>query len=153
MLKPGQMAPDIELYNENNNAVSLKSLYQSEALVLFFYPKDFSPGCTKQVCMFRDAHQEFKEYGARVIGISSDSQSSHEKFQQKHNLQYELFKDEGGEAAKAFGVGKTFGLLPGRITFVIDKTGLCRLSFSSQIKLEKHISHALDIVKAINEDA
>lgn len=147
MLQVGELSPAIDLTDVHGQKISLKSLYEDKKLVIFFYPKNFTPGCTKEACTFRDNYSEFKKYGAQVIGISKDDQESHEKFKKEYNLPYELFSDQDGAIAKAFGVGKTLGFLSSRVTFVIDKDGRCMLAFSSQTNMEKHIEEAIKVIK------
>jgi thioredoxin-dependent peroxiredoxin len=117
--------------------------------VLFFYPKDFSPGCTAEACAFRDNYDIFKEKGAEVIGISMDDADSHKGFITKHGLQFVLLVDEGGKTAALYNVKKTLGILPGRVTFVIDKQGTIRHIFSSQTNMEKHADEALEVLSKL----
>lgn len=149
MLKPGAIAPDVVVYDDLKKPVHIKDLYVQGKLVLFFYPRDFSPNCTKQACLFRDSYQDFINVGARVVGISSDDDQSHQSFRKKYRLPYELYSDMDGQAAKAFGIKKTLGILPGRITFVLDKEGVCQLVFSSQMQLQKHVEKALNVLKGL----
>lgn len=147
MLSVGQMVPDLELTTADGHRTKLKSLYENNKLVIFFYPKNFTPGCTKEACTFRDFYAEFKEHGAEVIGISKDTQESHQKFKEEYKLPYQLFSDKDGEIAKAFGVGKTLGFLASRVTFVIDQDGRCILAFSFQASMEQHVDEALKALK------
>lgn len=121
----------------------LSSFRGSKNVVLFFYPKGDTPGCTKEACSFRDAYAEFVDRGTAVLGVSSDSGASHGKFAAKHSLPYPLLSDEGGQVRKQYGVGRTLGLLPGRATFVIDKQGVIRAAFSSQFQPEEHVRIAI----------
>ena len=127
--------------------MSLSSL-KGGWVVVYFYPKDDTPGCTAESCSFRDSFEDFTDAGAEVIGISSDSVESHKAFAAKHNLPFTLLADTDGSVRKAFGVGKTLGLLPGRVTYVIDPEGVVRHKFSSQFKPKSHIDEALDVIKA-----
>ena len=117
--------------------------------MLFFYPKDFSPGCTIQVCHFRDNYEDFTDLGAEVIGISSDSVESHKKFLDEYLLPFQLLSDEGGKVRKGYGSTKGFGYLPGRYTFIIDMDGIVRHIFTSETDMKKHIDEALRILKQI----
>lgn len=112
-------------------------------MVVFFYPRDFSPGCTKEVCQFRDNYQQFSNFGAQVIGISTQDQASHEKFASQYKLPFLLLTDPDGSVRNAYGVRKTLGLIPGRVTFVIDKSGIVQHVFSSQMNPDQHIEEAL----------
>lgn len=147
-LQTGNPAPDFSLPDQNGKTVSLSDFKNKKAVVVYFYPKDETPGCTAEACAFRDDYEDFKDLGAEVIGISSDSQESHQKFIQKHNLPFILLSDKGGQVQKAYGVKKTFGLLPGRVTFIIDKAGILRHSFSSQVQVKKHVQEALKTLRS-----
>ena len=143
----GQPAPEFTLPDQDGGTVSLSSLKGGWAVV-YFYPKDDTPGCTAESCSFRDSFEEFTDVGARVIGISSDSVESHKEFAAKYQLPFTLLADTDGDVRKAFGVGKTLGLIPGRVTYVIDPEGVVRHKFSSQFKPKSHIDEALDVIKA-----
>jgi peroxiredoxin Q/BCP len=143
----GQPAPEFTLPDQNGGSVSLSSL-KGGWVVVYFYPKDDTPGCTAESCSFRDSFEEFTDAGAKVVGISSDSVESHKAFATKHDLPFTLLADTDGSVRKAFGVGKTLGLIPGRVTYVIDPEGVVRHKFSSQFKPKSHIDEALDVIKA-----
>jgi peroxiredoxin Q/BCP len=128
--------------------VSLKDFSGRKPVVLFFYPKDDSPGCTKEVCAFRDNFEEFSKLDAQVIGISSDSVESHRRFAAKHDLSFPLLSDEGGNIRRLYGVPKTFGLIPGRVTYIIDKEGVVRHVFSSQLSVQRHVQEALAALRS-----
>ncbi|HMB67196.1 MAG TPA: peroxiredoxin, partial [Candidatus Bathyarchaeia archaeon] len=119
-------------------------------IVLYFYPKDFTRGCTAEACGFRDSYEAFKDLGAEVIGISSDNQTSHRDFAQRHHLPFILLSDVDGEVMKAYGVKKTLGLFAGRVSFVIDKRGIIRLIFSSQTRVTAHVGEALNVLKSLS---
>ena len=106
-------------------------------------------GCTAEACSFRDAYEDFKAAGADVIGVSADDGASHEAFKAKHRLPFTLLSDPGGAAAKAFGVKKTFGVIAGRVTFVIDRAGVIRHKFDSLVRVHKHVEDALEVVKQL----
>ncbi|GCF09461.1 peroxiredoxin [Dictyobacter arantiisoli] len=144
----GDKAPDFTLSTQTGTSVSLKDYLGEKAIVLYFYPKDDTPGCTTEACAFRDSYEVFKHAGAEVLGISSDSVAAHQKFSTKYHLPFILLSDPRGVARKLFGVPPTFGLLPGRVTYVIDKEGIVRHIFSSQFAVEKHIEEALNTLKA-----
>jgi peroxiredoxin Q/BCP len=140
----GDVAPDFTLPDQDGKPVSLSSL-KGKVVVLFFYSKDFSAGCTREACHFRDAFEDFTEAGAEVIGISSDTIESHKKFIETYLLPYSLLSDREGEAKKIYGVSGH--LLPGRVTFIIDKVGAVRHVFSSQTNMKAHVDEALKIIK------
>jgi peroxiredoxin Q/BCP len=118
-------------------------------VVLFFYPKDDTPGCAKQACAFRDDHEEFGKLDAEVFGVSSDSVDSHKRFARKHSLPFLLLSDEGGTVRKLYGVPNTFGLFPGRVTYVIDAEGTVRHVFASQLDVDKHVEEARKALSSV----
>lgn len=116
-------------------------------MVIYFYPKDDTPGCTKEACSFRDSYEEFKDLGAEVIGISGDSVNSHSKFAEKYQLPFILLSDGNNEVRKAFKVGKSMLILPGRETYVTDKNGKIIMVFNNLLNAEKHITEAINALK------
>jgi thioredoxin-dependent peroxiredoxin len=143
----GDTAPDFTLDSQTGAKVTLSSFKGQKAVVLFFYPKDDTPGCTVESCTFRDSYSDFQAAGAEVIGISGDSVDSHQKFASKHNLPYTLVSDANNQVRKAYGVPATLGLLPGRVTYVIDKAGIVRHVFNSQFNPTQHVAEALRVLK------
>ena len=146
MLSRGDHIPNVPLVNADGSTVLLGSLID-RPLVVFFYPKDNTPGCTAEVCAFRDDYEAFVEAGADVIGISSDDCQSHASFRERHRLPYRLMSDPGGDARKAFGIPRTLGILPGRATFVIDRQGTILYAFNSQFAPERHVKNALEALR------
>lgn len=147
----GDRAPDFTLPNQSGEPVRLSDFLGKTDIVLYFYPKDDTPGCTTEACSFRDSYEVFKDAGAEVIGVSSDSAESHQRFAAKHRLPFILLSDADGALRKRYGVSATFGLLPGRVTYIIDKQGVVRNIFSSQFTPEKHISEALKTLQALSQ--
>jgi peroxiredoxin Q/BCP len=145
----GQPAPDFDLTDAQGKHVRLSEFRGKRAVVLYFYPKDDTPGCTKEACSFRDSYEAFKAAGAEVIGVSSDSEASHGKFATKYQLPFTLLADTGGAVRKQYGVPATLGLLPGRVTFVIDREGIVRHVFNSQLQATRHVEEALKILKRL----
>jgi peroxiredoxin Q/BCP len=143
----GHKAPDFELPDANGKRVRLADFRGKKAVVLYFYPKDDTPGCTKEACSFRDQYQDFQDAGAAVIGVSSDSSESHRKFAAKHRLPFTLLADRGGKLRRLYGVPATLGLLPGRVTFVIDGAGVVRHVFNSQLDATRHVREALEVLR------
>jgi peroxiredoxin Q/BCP len=135
-------APDFDLPNTSGEMVRLSSFRGKQPVVVYFYPKDETKVCTAEACAFRDSYEDFKKEGAEVIGISSDPASSHKQFAANHNLPFILLSDEGGKVRSAWGVPLTMGILPGRVTYVIDKQGMIRLMFESQTQANRHIEEA-----------
>lgn len=149
-VRVGSVAPDFTLRSQSGEDVSLAGFRGKKRVVLFFYPKDETPGCTAEACSFRDEYDAFVEAGAEVIGISADSTDSHASFASHHRLQMTLLSDPGGRVASAYGVNKSlFGLLPGRVTFVIDREGVVRHVFNSQIRATTHVKEALSALSSM----
>jgi peroxiredoxin Q/BCP len=139
----GDEAPGFALPDAQGETVRLADFRGRKAVVLYFYPKDDTPGCTKEACAFRDAYEDFVDEGAEVIGVSSDSGDSHARFASKHRLPFRLVSDRDGAVRRSYGVPATLGLLPGRVTFVIDRAGRVRGVFNSQLQAERHVREAL----------
>ncbi len=148
-LKVGDRAPEFSLPASNGKTVSLADFRGKKTVVLYFYPKDETPGCTAEACDFRDNHGSFVKAGAEVLGVSADSVRSHEKFAEHHSLPFTLLSDEAGTARKAYDVKATLGILPGRVTFVIDREGIVKYVFDSKLRFGAHVTNALDIVKKL----
>src|SRR5579859_6511601 len=136
----GDPAPDFTLPTQTGETFSLHDLLGKSVLIVYFYPKDNTGGCTVEACSFRDSYEVFKDAGAEVVGISTDSVKSHQKFAQKYQLPIILLSDKSGAVRKLFGVPSTFVVLTKRVTYVIDKQGIVRHIFSSQYMPEKHIT-------------
>lgn len=145
----GDPAPDFELPSSTGETVRLSDFRGKSEVVLFFYPKDNTPGCTVEACTFRDSHEAFREAGAEVIGISSDSADSHRGFAERFRLPFVLLSDAGGAVRSRFGVPRTLGFLPGRVTYLIDRDGIIRHIFSSQLQPKRHVAEALDVLKRL----
>jgi thioredoxin-dependent peroxiredoxin len=150
MLSVGDLAPSFRLPTSNGGYVSLQDFLGKKNIVVYFYPKDFTRGCTAEACSFRDSYEAFTDLGAEVIGISSDNESSHRDFAQQHKLPFILLSDVDGSVRKAYGVKKTLGLFAGRVSFVIDKKGIIKHIFSSQTRATAHVGEALNVLKSLN---
>jgi len=147
-IKIGSTIPSFSLTDQNGQLFDIKSVIGKKRLVIYFYPKDDTPGCTSEACSFRDQFEVFKDADAVIIGISGQSVASHRKFAEKHRLPFTLLSDEGNNIRKLFGVPTNFlGLLPGRVTYVADKTGKVISIFNSQLQSSKHVDEALRILK------
>ena len=144
-LSVGSIAPAFTLKDQNGKSTSLSD-FKGKPVVVYFYPKDETPGCTAEACQFRDQYEDFKEAGAEVIGISTDSSESHAQFVARHRLPFILLSDPQGKVAKLFGVSKTFGILLGRVTFVIDGQGTIQHAYSSQLRVTQHVKEALKVI-------
>ena len=145
----GTEAPDFELLDQAGHAVRLRDYRGKKPVVLYFYPKDDTPGCTKEACAFRDQYEDFLAVGAEVIGVSSDTAGSHAKFVEKYDLPFRLLSDRRGQVRKAYGVPATLGLIPGRVTFVIDRQGVVRHVFNSQAQATRHVSESLETLRGL----
>lgn len=149
MLAIGAPLPDLHLPDPDGKEVRLRDRTGEKALVIYFYPKDDTPICTTQARGFRDEYEAFRAAGAEVVGISDDPPASHRAFAEKHRLPFVLLSDVDGRARKAFGVDPTFGLLPGRATFVADKEGRIRFAYSAQFRGPAHVKKALEVVRSL----
>jgi peroxiredoxin Q/BCP len=148
-IQVGDKAPDFTLPSQSGEQVRLSDRLGKQVVVLYFYPKDETPGCTREACAFRDSHEVFTDAGAEVIGVSSDSVDKHASFADHHQLPFTLLSDAGGKVRKSFGVPSTLGLLPGRTTYVIDRDGTVKHLFNSQANIGKHVEEALAVVKQL----
>jgi peroxiredoxin Q/BCP len=138
--------PEFNLYDDKRKFITEENL-NGKWSVIFFYPKDESPGCTLQSCSFRDKYEEFNELGVQIFGVSSDSVSSHRKFKEKHNLQYSLLSDKGGILAKNLKLKKNLGLIAARVTLIINPEGLIIYAHTSQLGVMGHVRKALNEIK------
>ncbi len=145
----GEKAPEFQLQDQHGRTVSLADFRGKKAVVLYFYPKDETPGCTKEACSFRDSYEDFVAAGAEVIGVSGDSVDKHHSFAEHHRLPFTLLADTGNALRKTYGVPSTLWILPGRVTYVIDKQGVVRHVFDSQLQATRHIDEALAVVKRL----
>jgi peroxiredoxin Q/BCP len=148
----GDKAPDFTLDSQTGENVTLSDFFGRKNVVLYFYPKDETPGCTREACTFRDSYELFTDLGAEVIGVSADTVESHKAFAEHHNLPFTLLSDLDNNVRKLYGATSTLGFIPGRVTFIIDKKGIVRHVFSSQLQPEKHIEEAKEVLKRINEE-
>lgn len=146
----GDLAPDFTLTSQTGESFTLKDFRGKKAVVLYFYPKDDTPGCTAEACAFRDSYSIFEETGAEVIGISGDSPQEHKKFVGKHNLPFTLLSDTGNKVRKLYGVPATLWILPGRVTYVIDDQGVVRHIFDSMLDFKGHVDEALKTLRSMS---
>jgi thioredoxin-dependent peroxiredoxin len=146
-LKPGDPMPATTLVDDAGQSIELRERL-GKPLVVYFYPKDETYGCTKEACSFRDSYEDFAAAGADVIGVSRDDATSHAKFKERHRLPFTLLSDPGGKVADAWQVKGPLGM-PGRVTFVFDKEGVLRHRFDSAIRFGKHVDEALEVVRQL----
>lgn len=151
-LTAGDKAPDFSLPDENGQTVNLKT-FRGKQVVLYFYPKDDTPGCTKEACGFRDSMTPILKSGSAVVGVSLDGGESHRRFIAKHQLSFPLLSDEEARVAKAYGVykeksmyGRKFWGIE-RTTFIIDRTGTLKAVFR-KVKVDGHVEEVLAALKA-----
>jgi peroxiredoxin Q/BCP len=148
-VQAGDKAPDFTLPSQSGAPVRLRDRLGERVVVLYFYPKDDTRGCTAEACAFRDSFEVFTDAGAEVIGVSSDSVASHAAFADRHKLPFTLLSDEGGHVRKSYGVPSVLGLLPGRVTYVIDREGTVQHVFNSMTHISQHIDDALAVVRKL----
>jgi peroxiredoxin Q/BCP len=148
----GDKAPDFTLPSQAGEPVRLSDRLGEHSVVLYFYPKDETSGCTAEACAFRDSYEVFADAGAEVIGVSSDSVDRHAGFADHHKLPFTLLSDQGGAVRKSYGVPATLGVLPGRVTYVIDRSGTVRHVFNSMTSISRHIDDALTVVKKLQDE-
>ena len=153
-LRAGDTAPEFALPQQNGSIVRLRELLERGPVVVYFYPRDETLGCTAQACAFRDAYEDFKAAGAEVVGISADSADSHASFANHRELPFLLLSDRDGEVRKLYRVKPAFfGLVPGRVTFVIDSNGTIRHVFNSAINMSRHVTEALASLRQLPRHA
>ena len=150
-VRVGDPAPNFTLPNQQGTTITLADLIAQGPVVVYFYPKDESAGCTAEACSFRDSYEVFKEAGAEVVGISNDSASSHESFAKHHRLPFILLSDAGNKVRRLYKVPTTLGILPGRVTYIIDRQGIIRHIFNSQLAVTQHVTEALQALQGMGD--
>lgn len=148
----GSSLPEFALQDQTGASFNPRDFVGKQPLVIYFYPKDDTPGCTAEACSFRDAFEDFEAFGAKVIGISADSVEKHASFAQRYRLPFTLLADTDNKVRTLFQVPTNlFGLLSGRVTYIFDYEGKCRHIFNSQFNATKHIPEALAALKTIKK--
>lgn len=151
-IQVGDKCPEFKLKNQDGEMINISDYFGKKYLVIYFYPKDFTSGCTAEACHFRDNFEVFKDQGCEVFGISHDGIRSHRAFSKKHHLNFSLLSDPMGRVRRKFGVPRSFfGLIPGRVTYLIDKNGIVQGMYDSRINPWGHIQMALDQLKILKE--
>jgi|SRR5680860_532059 len=151
-LNIGDSIPNISIPDEADELFELNKFTGKQALIVYFYPKNFTPGCVKEACDFRDKYEDFKVLNAEVIGISSDSESSHRRFKSKYQLPFIFLSDIDKKARSAFGVKPALmGLIPGRETFVFNKNGKLIMQYNN-LNAASHINKALEKLKTLQNE-
>lgn len=143
----GDRAPTFNRVAHDGRRIDLAAL--RAPVVIYFYPRDETPVCTRQACSFQDQLEAFNAVSAQVIGISADDDDSHRKFAKRHDLGFALVSDHDGALSKAFGVGRALGMIGNRVTFVIDAEGIVRLRYQAQLAAARHVNKALETLRAL----
>lgn len=151
-VKVGDKAPDFTLPSQMGDKVTLSEFFGKKNIVLYFYPKDESQGCTREACKFRDSYDVLTSLGAEVLGVSSQSVESHKSFVTHYGLPFILLSDVDNRVRELYGVPSSMGVLPGRVTYIIDKRGVVRHIFNSQSHPEQHAEEAIKILKEIDQE-
>ncbi len=150
MIAKGERAPEFEGTLAGGKQLRLRDFRGRRHIILYFFPKDFTPGCTREACSFRDRRAEVAGLDAEIVGVSLDTPEKHEAFAQKYQLPYPLVSDRSGAIASAFGVARLGGWLPTkRVTFVIDKQGVVQHVIQSEFSIDMHIDEALDTLRRL----
>lgn len=145
-IKIGDKLPNFKLFNQDGKLIYIAN-YLGNPIVIYFYPKDDTIGCTKEACSFRDEYHRFSDAGVSVFGISADTVESHKKFKSKYRLPFDLLSDEDNKVRKTFGVpSDLFGIIPGRVTYIADSQGIVRHIYNNQMNAKKHIEESLRIL-------
>jgi peroxiredoxin Q/BCP len=148
-IQVGNAAPDFHILGHDGNELALSDYRGKQVVVLFFYPRNDTAVCTAEACGFRDAYEDFVAAGAALLGVTTASAAAQHAFASKHDLQYHLLADEHGSLRKAYGVSATLGIIPGRVTYVIDKQGIVRHIFCAQFAAQRHVDEALKVVRSL----
>lgn len=153
MLTVGTRAPNLDAVDHRGKPVRSAELLAKGPLVVYFYPKDFTPGCTREACMFRDAYADLDGYGATIVGVSMDDDASHERFAQRYQLPFSLVADPKFALAREWGVARPLGLGAWRVTYVVDQAGMLRGAFHHEISMSKHVSEVRDLLVQLKSAA
>lgn len=149
VLSVGDTAPEFEGVDQSGRRVTLSDLVRDSAIVLYFYPKDFTPVCTAQACLFRDTEAELAAEGVKVVGVSGDDTASHAKFAEKHQVPYPLLSDPDKQIQKAYEARQLLGLLAKRVTYVIDRNRKIRGVFHHELSAQKHIDAVRSVLRSL----
>ena len=149
-VKVGDQAPDFEGPTSDGSRLGLKDFVGKKNVVLYFYPKDDTPGCTREACSFRDNLQPIRNLGAEIVGVSLDSVQSHDRFAKKYELAFPLISDKEKQIAKAYGVLRDIGLSTNRVTFIIDTKGRVAKIFP-KVDVTKHTEEVVTALKELTQ--
>jgi thioredoxin-dependent peroxiredoxin len=149
----GDKAPDFSLPSQMGDNVTLSEFLGKKNVVLYFYPKDETPGCIKEACTFRDSYEELANLGTEVLGVSGQSVASHKSFATHYGLPFILLSDQDNTVRKLYGVPSSgLGLIPGRVTYIIDKQGIVRHIFNSQTQAPRHVEEAKKTLQELEKE-
>jgi peroxiredoxin Q/BCP len=151
-VKVGDKAPDFTLPSQIGDNVTLSEFFDKKNVILYFYPKDETVGCTKEACTFRDNYEELTKLGAEVLGVSGQSVESHKSFATHYGLPFILLSDQDNKVRELYGVPSTMGIIPGRVTYIIDKNGIVRHIFNSQTNAPRHVEEARKTLREIEKE-
>jgi peroxiredoxin Q/BCP len=151
-VKVEDKAPDFTLPSQMGDNVTLSEFLGKKNVVLYFYPKDETAGCTKEACTFRDNYEQLTSLGAEVLGVSGQSVESHKSFATHYGLPFILLADVDNKVRELYGVPSTMGIIPGRVTYIIDKKGIVRHIFVSQTQAQRHFEEAKKTLMKIEKD-
>ena len=149
MLKAGTAAPDFEGTLDDGTTFRLADYKGQKNVVLYFYPKDFTPGCTREACSFRDESEALEEHQAVVVGVSADTAESHKSFKEQHKLPFPLVADPDKRIIKLYEAQGLLGMITARVTYVIDKEGTIRRAFRHDLNIGKHLKDTLSALEAV----
>jgi peroxiredoxin Q/BCP len=152
-VKVGDKAPDFTLPSQMGDDLTLSEFLGKKNIVLYFYPKDETLGCTREACTFRDSYEELTNLGAEVLGVSGQSVASHKSFATHYGLPFILLSDVGNKVRELYGVPSSMGLIPGRVTYILDKKGVVRHIFNSQTQTERHVEEAKNTLKELEKES
>lgn len=151
-VKVGDKAPDFTLPSQMGDNVALSEYLGKKNIILYFYPKDETTGCTKEACSFRDSYEELTNLGAEVLGVSRQSVESHVAFATHYGLPFILLSDVDNKVRELYGVPSTMGIIPGRVTYIIDKKGVVRHIFNSQTQAQRHVEEAKNTLRQLEKE-
>ena len=147
----GDTCPSFSLQNQDGQTINIQDYFGNKNVVIYFYPKDNTAGCTKEACSFRDAMQDLNNLDCEVVGISADSVASHKAFANQFRLTFNLLSDVGNSVRKSFKVpANLFGLIPGRVTYIVNKEGKVIHIINSQMNPDKHIKETIEIISSLS---
>lgn len=153
MLKVGDQAPPFSGRDQRGTEIRSEDLLSQGPVILYFYPRDFTPGCTREACHFRDAFEDLQGLGASIVGVSVDDEASHARFAAVHQIPFSLLSDRDRSLAKAYDIVRAFGLGTARVTFVIGRDGKIAGAFHHELSMSKHVSETKALLARMGANA